>query len=149
MADKPRPLGRLNINRFRKKQPISVASKKRTNAALTTELLGNRTHRALIAAYDRRAAVGENRPTHMSLSAPIELGRNRGMTDQIPVLLAHHRVSHRRAIADIDADAVQRFRSVRKPGDVGQVEKSFCVSRYAVSDSRRAHRMLNRIRREP
>ena len=40
--------------------------------------------RARIAAHDRRAAMGENRSTHVRLGAPIELSRNRGVADQLP-----------------------------------------------------------------
>ena len=122
----------------RERQPISIASETCVNAALTTELADCRTQRTRVAAHDRRAAMSENRSTHVRLGAPIELNRNRGVADQPAVLYAHHRMSHRRAIPDIDTDATQRFRGVRKPGDVGQVEKSFCVGRYTVSDSRRA-----------
>ncbi len=132
----------------REGQPISIAGEACVNAALTTELADRRTQRARVAAHDRRAAMGENRSTHVRLGAPIELNRNRGVADQPASLYAHPRTSHRCAIADIDTDATQRFRRVRKPGDVRQVEKSFCVGRYTVSDSRRADGMLNRIRRE-
>jgi hypothetical protein len=93
--------------------------------------------------------MGEDRSAGMRLSAPVELSRNGRMTDQTPISCAPSNVVSLRAIADIDADAVQRFRRAWKPGDVRRVERSFSVGRYAISDAGARNELLNWIGLKP
>ena len=89
--------------------------------------------------------MGEDRPMQVCPGAPVELSCNGDMADQSPVLYAHHRTSHRGAIADINADSAERFRRIWKLGNVRYVKESTYLGRDAVSDGWRADGMLNGI----
>ena len=98
-----------------------------------------------ISTYDWRTTMGEDRPMQVCPGAPVELSCNGDMADQSPVLYAHHRTSHRGAIADINADSAERFRRIWKLGNVRYVKESTYLGRDAVSDGWRANGMLNGI----
>lgn len=62
-------------------QPIAVRGKARINAVLAAKVSDNCAHRARIATYDRRAAMGENRAMYVRFGTPFELRRDGSMAD--------------------------------------------------------------------
>ena len=89
--------------------------------------------------------MGKNRSMQLRLGTPFELRRDRGVADQRAVLSAYHGPPERGAVADIDIDAAERSRRVRKPCDVGQIKERTCFNGHAIADGRRPYGMLNPV----
>jgi len=62
---------------------------------------------AWLTAHDLRTAVGENRKADPCLLAPAELKGDWSVPDCDSILLAHHRASHARPVADVEVDSAK------------------------------------------
>jgi len=92
--------------------------------------------------------MGKNRLMQLRRRTPFELRRDRRVADQRAVLHAYHGPPDRGAVANIDIDAAERGRRVRKLCDVGQIKERSRLDGNPVADSRRPYGMLNAIRLE-
>ena len=81
--------------------------------------------------------MGKNRLMQLRRRTPFELRRDRRVADQRAVLHAYHGPPDRGAVANIDIDAAERGRRVRKLCDVGQIEERGRLDGNPVTDSRR------------
>jgi hypothetical protein len=75
---------------MRPTQPIAVGGKACINTVPTTKVPDDCSHRARIATYDRRAAVGENCSRYVRFGTPFELRCDGSMADRNTMLHTHH-----------------------------------------------------------
>lgn len=120
----------------------------RINFALEAESPHHSLDLTRITAHDRRAAVREDRSANPCFLAPAELKGDRSVPDRDSILLADHRTSDGRAIADVEVDAAKRRRRGGKLGHVRQVKEAVVSRRHAISDGRCADGMPDRKRAE-
>src|SRR6187431_781988 len=91
--------------RRRNGQLEPITGDARLHSALKAEPPHDTFNLAWLTAHDLRTAVGENRKADPCLLAPAELKGDRSVADCDSILLAHHRASHARPVADVEVDS--------------------------------------------
>src|SRR5512144_1935868 len=93
--------------RRRNRQLEPVTGDASLHSMLKAELPHDIFNLAWLTAHDLRTAVGENRKADPCLLAPAELKGDWSVPDCDSILLAHHRASHARPVADVEVDSAK------------------------------------------